>query len=71
MFSNLLIPEWRTAHQLWSVRVAIFWTLVKAIASIWFAFAGYIPLSWLVAGSIFIELSLLAARLTKQPGIDE
>ena len=65
-----LVPEWRLAHRLWSVRIAIFWSLVSGLWVAWPAFQYYVtPLPFAISCMIF-SLVMLGARLTHQPGLD-
>lgn len=67
-----LIADWRfKVRHLWTIRVALFWIVVSAIAGVWSALDGAIP-TWLyVSGGILMNVSLGVARLAKQPGVDE
>lgn len=67
-----LITAWdyKLKH-LWSIRVALFWIVVSAVAGIWSALVDTIPTWAYVSGGILMNLSLGLARLTKQPGVDE
>ena len=67
-----LITNWddKIKH-LWTIRVALFWVAVSAMAGVWSALVDTIP-TWLyVSGGIIMNLSLGVARLAKQPGVDE
>jgi hypothetical protein len=64
------VPEWRRAHKLWSVRVALFWATFGGIYMALPAFMGAMP-PW-VFGLLCIGMSVtwVLARITKQPGSD-
>lgn len=69
MIEQYLIPEWRIAHKLWSVRLSIAWAIV---AGLWVALPAFqgmvkpVPFALLCVG---FSLSILFARLTNQPGL--
>ena len=67
--SGLLIPEWRIAHRLWSVRIAVFWTLISSLYMALPAFVDLVPPWAFAALCIAFGLAILGARLTHQPGL--
>ena len=69
---NHMIADWRfKVRHLLTIRVALFWIVVSALAGVWSALDGAIP-TWLyVTGGILMNVSLGVARMTKQPGVDE
>lgn len=69
-FDRFLVPEWRLAHLLWSVRIAIFWT---ALAGLWIAlpaFQDYFDPIHFAILSVVCSVSIGVARLTHQPGLE-
>lgn len=65
-----LQPEWRDAHRLWSVQIALFWSALSGMWAAWPAFQGIVPLPWFVGICIAFPMVLTLARLAKQPGLD-
>lgn len=62
-------PEWRIAHKLWSVRIAILWAVVAGLWVALPAFQGWlhpVPFALICVG---FSLAILFARLTNQPGL--
>lgn len=67
-----LLADWRfKLLHLWTIRVALFWIIVSAVAGIWSALVGVVPTWIYVTGGIAMNVSLGIARLLKQPGVDE
>ncbi len=69
MLTRWLDPEWRIAHKLWSIRLALFWA---AFSGMWVAlpaFYGFLPPLWFAALSVAFSLIFCIARLTNQPGL--
>lgn len=71
-----LIPEWRTAHKLWSMRLAILTTLYTAAAGAWATlpqdWIPHIPDRWRVVLAIVgcaLPALTAASRLVAQPGL--
>lgn len=67
-----LIEGWYDKlKRLWTIRIAVFWVGLSALAGVWGALVGTIP-NWVyVTGGILMNVSLGIARLLKQPGVDE
>ena len=65
-----LVANWRQWHRLWSVRIAIFWTVIEAVYTAFPAFQDTMPPWVFLCACVFISLLLLFARLTHQPGLD-
>ncbi len=63
-------PEWRGAHKLWEVRIAVFWAAVSGLYAAWPAFAGFLPPFEFALVSIGLAVALVVARLAHQPGAD-
>lgn len=64
------VPEWRRAHKLWSVRVAVFWAVLSGAYVALPAFMGAMP-PWVFALlCVGMSVALVLARLAKQPGAD-
>lgn len=66
---KVLIPNWRQAHKLRTVQVAVFWTVVFALWSSLPAFTYLIPVHYFLIANMVFALAVLYARLTKQPGV--
>lgn len=65
-----LIPEWKTAHKLWTVQLAVFWMLVSAGFAALPAFMNYVsPINYALL-CVGFSATLLIARLTDQPGVE-
>lgn len=74
MFTAWLIrhldPDWKIAHKLWSVRIAVFWTV---LSSLWIAlpsFQGMVDPYVFACISVGFGVAMLAGRLTNQPGLN-
>ena len=67
-----LIDDWYSKlKRLWTIRVALFWVGLSALAGVWGALVGTIPTWVYVTGGVLMNVSLGVARLAKQPGVDE
>ena len=64
------VPEWRRAHHLWSVQIAVVWTCVQTAYACLPYFADLLGPLRLSLLSIAFAVLLLLARLTHQPGLD-
>ena len=62
-------PEWRLAHKLWTVRIAIFWAIFGGLWVAVPAFQNYLPAFWFACVCVGFSLAILFARLTNQPGL--
>lgn len=69
-----LIANWRKAHKLWSIRVAlsgvVFWSALSGLWIIWPAFVERVPLWFYAIGGVLMSVALGIARSFKQPGLD-
>ena len=66
------IASWRVKiTQLWTIRVALFWIILSAIATIWSALTEVMPLWVYAVLGILMNVTLGIARIAKQPGVDE
>ncbi len=63
------IPEWRIAHRLWSVRVAVLWAVISGAWVALPAFQGFLPPLEFAALCIAFSVAMVLARLTHQPGV--
>jgi len=63
-------PEWRVAHKLWSVRLAVFWGAVNGLYAAWPAFIGAVPPLEFALISVGFAVAIALARFTRQPGAD-
>ncbi len=70
MIPRELIPEWRLAHRFWSVRIAIFWSIVAGLYVALPAFYGFVSPVTFALISIGFSVAICIARLTHQPGLD-
>ena len=64
-------PEWRVAHKLWSVRIALFWAVVAGLWVALPAFQGYVPPVPFALLCVGFSLAICVARLTNQPGLPD
>lgn len=64
------IPEWKIAHKLWTVRIAIFWAIVSGLYYALPAFQEWFSPIHFALLSVGFSLALLFARITKQTGVD-
>jgi len=64
------IPQWRIAHRLWSVRIAVFWSVFSGLWVAFPAFQGAMPPVLFAELCVGFSLAILFARLTHQPGLD-
>jgi hypothetical protein len=64
-----LDPDWKVAHKLWSIRVALFWMLVMGAYMALPAFQDWMPAPYFAGLCIFGTLTIGIARLTNQPGV--
>jgi hypothetical protein len=64
-------PEWRIAHLLWSVRIAIGWAIFGGLWTALPAFQSYLPPFWFGLTCVFFSLAILFAKFTNQPGLPE
>lgn len=62
-------PEWRFAHKLWTVRIAIFWAIFGGLWVALPAFQNFLPAFWFAVACVGFSLAILFARLTNQPGL--
>lgn len=65
-----LVANWRQAHKMNSVRVAVLWTLVGAGYMALPGFASMLDPFWFAGLCVAFGLATLYARLTHQPGVD-
>lgn len=66
-----LDPDWKLAHKMWSVRLAVFWAVIAGAWTALPAFQSYVhPV---VFGLLCVGMSLLilVGRLTKQKGFPD
>jgi hypothetical protein len=66
---NYLDPDWKVAHKLWSVRVALFWAAMSGLWVAFPAFQGFVSPVQFALLSITFSLIMCIARLTNQPGL--
>lgn len=67
-----LIEDWyRMIYRLWSIRIALFWGGVCGVYTAWPAFQDTIPPLLFTFVSMLMCMAIAAARVTKQPGLDE
>lgn len=66
---KVLIPNWRLAHQLWSVRLPIFWAAVCGLWAALPAFVGLVPPFYFALLCLGFSFAMLFARLTNQKGV--
>ena len=67
---NHLDPDWKVAHKLWSIRVALFWAVVSGLYVALPAFQDWVsPVKFAVI-CVGFSLAICVARLTNQPGLD-
>ncbi len=72
-----LIEDWRfKITRLWSMRLALFWATISAIAGVYPWLGGLLPgttkaMVLFAIGNIVLCSVLVIARMTKQPGVDE
>lgn len=64
-----LDPQWRVAHRMWSVRLAVLWAIVGGLWVALPAFQGYLPPVPFALLCVAFSLLILLARLTNQPGL--
>lgn len=65
-----LIPKWKTAHKLWTVRIAAFWGFLGGLFWVLTAFLN-VGNAWILGPIIIvISISLAVARVLHQPGLD-
>lgn len=65
-----LIPEWKQAHKLWSIRIALFWAGVSGLYYALPAFTEYFsPINFALL-CVGFSLALCIARVTHQTGVD-
>ncbi len=65
-----LDPDFKVAHKLWSVRLALFWMVVMGAYMALPAFQDRVTPEHFLGLCIFGTLTIGIARLTKQPGLD-
>ena len=74
MFTAWLIrhldPDWKVAHKLWSLRIALFWMLICGLYMALPAFTNSIDKFWFTGICIAFTFAIGIARLTNQPGLD-
>lgn len=69
---SLLVPRWRTKlRQLWSIRLALVWGAVCGLYGAFGALQDILPVQWFIGLSVFMNMAIVAARLAKQPGVEE
>jgi len=68
---RFLIAQWRVAHRLWSVRVAVLWAIVGGLWAALPAFQGFLPPVPFALLCVGFSLALLVARLTHQQGLPD
>lgn len=65
-----LIPDWRHAHRLWSIRLALFWGAFNGAVLALAAFVDHIN-PWLFLALNTAGYAVIAgARVLRQPGLD-
>lgn len=64
-------PEWRLAHRLRSVQVAIFWAVLGGLWVALPAFQSYLSPVRFAAISVGFSLAILFARFTGQKGLPD
>ncbi len=65
------VANWRFAHRLWSVRIAIFWAILGGLWVALPAFQSFLPPVAFAALCVAFSLAILFARLTNQKGIPD
>jgi len=66
---SYLAPEWRVAHRLWSVRLAVFWMIFSGLWVALPAFQGWLPPLRYALVCIGFAVAIGVARLTNQKGL--
>lgn len=67
-----MIDDWyMEAKRLWSIRIGLFWGAVQGLLLIWTALVDVLPLWVYVTVGVIANMSIVGARLLKQPGADE
>ena len=67
-----LIPNLkRDFLRLWSIRVALFWAAVCGLYGALPALQEIIPAAWFIGLSVFMNMTIVVARITKQPGVSD
>ena len=67
-----LIEGWRIKiKQLWTIRIALVWGAICGLYAAWPAFQGIIDAPIFAGASVLMSMAIVAARVTKQPGVDE
>lgn len=65
----LIIPQWRLAHRLWSMRLLFFWA---AVSGLWVALPGFAevlpPIAFGLA-CVGMSVLIMLARISKQKGL--
>lgn len=64
-----LDPDWKVAHKLWSVRLAVLWACISGLYMALPAFQDFMPPFYFAALCVFGSLLILVGRLTNQPGL--
>lgn len=64
-----LDPDWRVAHKLWSVRIAVLWTVISGLYMALPAFQDLMPPFYFALLCVVGGLLILVGRLTNQPGL--
>jgi hypothetical protein len=64
-----LDPDWRVAHRLLSIQVAVFWAVVSGLWVAIPAFQSYLSPTHFAELCIGFALLIMIARLTNQPGV--
>lgn len=64
-----LDPDWKVAHKLWSIRIAVFWMLMTGAYMALPAFQDYMTPFHFLYVCLAFALAMGIARLTNQPGL--
>jgi hypothetical protein len=66
------IPNWRKkVHKLWSIRLALFWGAFCGLYGALSVLQDVIPWQAFLGLSVFMNVAIVVARLTHQPGVDD
>lgn len=67
-----LIPRLKQRfHKLWTIRLALFWGAVCGLYGSFAALQDILPAHWFIGLSVFMNMAIVVARITKQPGVSE
>jgi hypothetical protein len=68
---NHAVSDWRDAHKMWSIQIAVFWAVVAGVWMALPAFQDRLDPFWFAALCIVFSLAICFARLTHQPGLPD